>query len=111
METLSLADMIEFTETRRVKKRVLGSDHMVSDLLCYEPGQGTPEHHHVGEDEIFYVVEGKGAISVDGERIPVAAKSIVFAPAGSKHGLSADEGSRMVVMYVRSPGRPPKKKD
>ncbi|MEK9645933.1 MAG: cupin domain-containing protein [Alphaproteobacteria bacterium] len=111
MNQLSLADMIEFNEKRRVKRRVLASDRMISDLLCYEPGQGTPEHHHIGEDEVFYVVEGRGSITVDGDRIPVEDKSIVFSPEGSKHSISADEGSRLVIMYVRSAGHPPTKKD
>ena len=82
-----LKDLIEFRTERRVKTRVVTSDHMISDLLCYEPGQGTPEHHHIGEDEVFYVIEGSGTITNDGEAIDVEAKSVVFSPAESRRAV------------------------
>lgn len=109
MISQDLKDLIEFRTERRVKTRVVTSDHMISDLLCYEPGQGTPEHHHIGEDEVFYVIEGSGTITNDGEAIAVDEKSVVFSPAESKHAIAADRGDRLVVLYVRSPGRPKKK--
>jgi quercetin dioxygenase-like cupin family protein len=94
---MSLDDLIEFDADRRVRKRLILSERIEAELVCYEPGQGTVEHHHVGQDEIFYVVEGRGTFEVDGEAIPVAPKSIVFAPAQAKHSIQCADDSRLVL--------------
>lgn len=104
METVKLDDVIEFDAKRRVRKRLIMADHIESELVCYEPGQGTVEHHHVGQDEIFYVVEGNGTITVDGEARPVSAGSLIFAPAESKHSVETGD-NRMVMMFFKGPGR------
>jgi quercetin dioxygenase-like cupin family protein len=109
MKHLSVDDAIDYRERQRTKQRVIITETMTSELLCYEPGQGTVAHHHVDEDEAFLVLEGRGTISVDDENFAVEKHSLVFAPVGSKHGLQADRDSRMSVIYFRSPGRAAKK--
>jgi mannose-6-phosphate isomerase-like protein (cupin superfamily) len=102
---LSIGDLIEFPEARRIKKRLILTETMTSELLCYEPGQGTAVHHHVKEDEVFYCIESRGTISVDDEVYQVKANELVFAPVTSHHGIQAADDSRFVVIYFRSPGR------
>ena len=102
---LSIGDLTEFREARRIKKRLILTENMSSELLCYEPGQGTAVHHHVKEDEVFYCIEGSGTISVDDEVYEVTANLLVFAPVTSHHGIQAANDSRFVVIYFRSPGR------
>lgn len=110
METLSLDDMIEFNTDRRIRKRLIIADRIESELVCYEPGQGTVEHHHVEQDEIFYVVEGKGNFVVDGETVPVATGSMLLAPADSKHAIETSDDSRLVVIFFKAPGRGSRKR-
>ena len=102
---LSIGELTEFREARRIKKRLILTENMSSELLCYEPGQGTAVHHHVKEDEVFYCIEGSGTISVDDEVYEVTANQLVFAPVTSHHGIQAADDSRFVVIYFRSPGR------
>ena len=102
---LSIGDLTEFRGARRIKKRLILTENLTSELLCYEPGQGTAEHHHVREDEVFYCIEGRGTISVDDDTYEVSANELVFAPVTSHHGLQAADDSRFVVIYFRSPGR------
>ncbi len=102
---LSIKDLTEFREARRIKKRLILTENMTSELLCYEPGQGTAVHHHVKEDEVFYCIEGRGTISVDDDVYQVSANELVFAPVTSRHGIQAADDSRLVVIYFRSPGR------
>lgn len=103
--SLSISDLIEFDGDKRIKKKVLYTERMVSDLLCYEPGQGTVVHHHLTDDEAFYVIEGRGTITVGDTAHTVGPTSIVFAPMGEEHGIQADEDSRLVIIYFRAPGR------
>ena len=105
MNSLSIGDLIEFDADRRIKKKILYTDRMVSDLLCYEPGQGTVTHHHLTDDEAFYVIDGRGTITVGGETHAVGPTSLVFAPMGEEHGIQAADDSRLVIIYFRAPGR------
>ena len=105
MNALSIRDLIEFDTDRRIKKKILYTESVVSDLQCYEPGQGTVIHHHNTDDEAFYVIEGRGTVSVDEEVYEVGPTSLVFAPMGKEHGIEAASDSRLVIIYFRSPGR------
>lgn len=110
METLSLDNLIEFDSERRIRKRLIISDLIESELVCYEPGQSTVEHHHVGQDEIFYIVDGRGTFTVDGEIIEVSTGSMILAPAESKHAIQCAEDSRLVVVFFKAPGRGARKR-
>ena len=105
LNSLIIGDHIEFDTVRRIKKKILYTERMVSDLLCYEPGQGTVVHHHNTDDEAFYVIEGRGTITVGGEVHDVEPTSLVFAPMGEEHGIEAAKDSRLVIIYFRAPGR------
>ncbi len=108
MEHAKIGEMVEYSDAKRIRKRVFLSDDLVSELVCYEPAQGTPVHHHPRQDEIFYVIEGRGTMSVGEEVIEVAAGSAVFVPATEPHGVTAADDSRLVLMFFKAPGRPPK---
>lgn len=109
MQTLALGDLIEFAAEKRIRKRLIMADRIEAELVCYAPGQATIEHHHVGQDEIFYIVEGSGKITVDGETTRVGAGSMVLAPAESKHSVRSDPDSNMVMMFFKAPGRAARK--
>jgi len=107
VESLSTADLVEFSEERRVRKMMVQSASVVSELVCYEPGQLTKPHVHPNQDEIFFCVEGRGAITfADRDDIPIAQGSIVFVPAGVRHGVATVRDSRLVLMFTKGPGVP-----
>ena len=103
MQHLRVEDLKEFSKDKRIRKKLLGSEKIAAEFLCYEPGQGTPIHHHPKQDEFFYVLEGRGTITVGGEGVVVGPTSLVLVPAQVPHGLSADRDSRLVVMFVKAP--------
>jgi oxalate decarboxylase/phosphoglucose isomerase-like protein (cupin superfamily) len=65
MQHVSIDDLKEFATDKRIRKKVASSDKIVAEMVCYTPGQVTPNHIHPKQDEIFYVVEGNGAMIVD----------------------------------------------
>ena len=105
METLNILDKVAFDDKRQTRQRLIMSDRIEMEMVCYEPGQHTIEHHHVGQDEIFIIMEGRGSITVDGETTQVEPGSAVFAPADSKHSVKPNDDSRMVMVFVKAPGR------
>jgi quercetin dioxygenase-like cupin family protein len=104
MEVLNVNEVKEFSKGKRVRKKLLGSDKLVAEFLCYEPGQSTPQHPHPKQDELFYVIEGRGVFIIDDKEIPVEESSLVLVPERVKHGISADKDSRLVVMFIKAPG-------
>ncbi len=109
VEAVHTGDLIEYSPDRQVRKKMMQSKTVVTELVCYEPGQFTKPHIHPVQDEIFFCVEGTGAITFtddDKEDIPISRGSVVFVPAGVRHGVATDEGSRLVLMFTKGPGLP-----
>jgi quercetin dioxygenase-like cupin family protein len=105
VELHEIADLSEFSGERRVRKKLVQSKGTVCELVCYEPGQNTVIHPHPAQDEIFYIIEGKGLITFnDRDNIPVKSGSLVFIPAGTPHGIDTNDSDRLVVMFTKGPG-------
>ena len=67
---------------------------------------GIPVHLHVSEDEILYIVSGKGSAIVGEDRreVPVETGTVIYVPTGEWHGLrNADPSHRMEVLVVTTP--------
>lgn len=110
MDVVKLTDEIEFDPERRVRKALFKSPGVIAEMVCYEPGQDTVPHHHPKQDEIFYVVEGRGKILIEDQEIAVEPTSMVFVPAMKRHSVVADPDSRLVIIFVKNapPPRRPK---
>lgn len=106
MEHMEIRQQLEFSAAKQIRKKLIASEHLVAELVCYEPGQATSAHLHPGQDEIFYVIEGGGTILVDEVEVPVFAGSIMLVPAGARHGVRADAEVRLALMFVKGPGSP-----
>lgn len=104
MQTFSLTDMIEFADRRRVRKAILSEELLEAELVCYEPGQGTREHFHRDQEELYYIIEGRGSITIGGETSQVEAGDLIFSPADTPHSIEVGD-ERMVMFFVKGPGR------
>lgn len=105
MQTVSVTDMIEFADKRRVRKKLLSEPMLESELVCYAPGQGTQEHFHKLQEEIYYIIEGSGSITIGDETTRVKAGDMIFSPADTPHSISTGS-ERMVMIFIKGPGRP-----
>ena len=105
MEHQKLDELIAFDPVNKIRKRVFIKDKLEMELVCYSPGHSTVEHHHAGQDEIFMILEGSGTITIGDEAVRVGPGSLVYAPADIKHAVQPDAEGRMVMMFVKAPGR------
>ena len=103
MEHLRIEQLLEFSTAKRIRKKLCGSEKIVAELLCYEPGQATPLHQHPQQDEVFYVLEGNGKIFI-GEEEDINPGSLIFVPAQTRHGMTAANNSRLVILFFKAPG-------
>ena len=99
---VQLNNMIEFSPNRRIRKSVVRSKDVMVELLCYEPGQGTPVHHHVDQDEVFYTIEGHGTLTLNGECRPLEPNQLYLVPKMIEHGLQNDKDERLIMIFFKT---------
>jgi mannose-6-phosphate isomerase-like protein (cupin superfamily) len=77
-----------------------------TQFVGYIPVVRAPDHFHK-YDEVVYVLEGEGALHVDGESAPLHAGSCVHLPAGLVHCLENVGPGEMRVLGVFRPAGSP----
>lgn len=70
-------------------------------LLLYKPGQTTPDHKHSNIDEVFYVVSGRGTITINGEVVEISSEDIIFSPCNEQHGFENTSDENLVVLQIK----------
>ena len=70
---------------------------LAEELLL--PGQAVTPHRHHEIEEIYYVVEGRGVMTVGDERQEVAAGDAIYVPRGQRHTL-ANTGSEPIKLLL-----------
>jgi mannose-6-phosphate isomerase-like protein (cupin superfamily) len=66
-------------------------------LVAPEPDRQQPHE----DDEVYVVLEGSGALEVEGESVPVQEGSAVFVEAGADHRFTAYEQLAVLVIFER----------
>ena len=86
-----------YSSEQRVATHLFQSDPLTVILIGFEPGQSVPEHP--GPAGAFYVVDGEGWISIDGERQEIRAGAVAIAPQGARRGIEAQ--TRLTLLVSR----------
>ncbi len=63
------------------------------------PGVSIGDHRHEDTEEYYYVIDGEGTMTLDGDPVPVAAGDITAVYPGGVHGLK-NTGSRDLDIIV-----------
>jgi quercetin dioxygenase-like cupin family protein len=71
-------------------------------LLCFEPGQSVAPHIHPKSDEFFFVVEGKGRITIGREKQDAQSGCIIRVAAGVTHRWN-NGAYRLILLSVLIP--------
>jgi mannose-6-phosphate isomerase-like protein (cupin superfamily) len=67
------------------------------------PGASVGRHHHVWTEEVYYILEGSGVMTVGDETRAVGAGDAVFIPSGQAHTLENTGPSPMTLLLVCGP--------
>lgn len=67
------------------------------------PGHAVTVHFHCATEEIYYVLEGSGVMTIGDESEPVALGDAIFIPTGSVHSLRNTGSSDMRIILVCGP--------
>lgn len=101
MNIVKAESLATFSSDKYAKIPINGTEGLLR-LLCFESGQGVPMHKHPKGDEYFYVIEGKGKITIGGEEAEAGPGSIIKAPAGVPHQWK-NGGQRLVLLSILIP--------
>jgi mannose-6-phosphate isomerase-like protein (cupin superfamily) len=78
----------------------LASEKLSVGLAVWPAGAADRQQPH-REDEVYYVIGGRGAITVGGENRAVKAGSLVFVAAGVEHRFhDIEEDLRVLVFWA-----------
>jgi mannose-6-phosphate isomerase-like protein (cupin superfamily) len=89
------------TAADRYAPEVLRSD-LLSVGLYLVPAGGVDDQTPHDEDEVYYVVSGRGTIHVEGDEHPVKPGSILFVPAKAVHHFH-DVSEELVLVVFWAP--------
>lgn len=102
MKKINVDALLDFSAEKSVRKALAHEGSKLdTGLLLYAPGQSTPEHTHIDMDEVFYVVEGEGILTINGEEFTLQAKDIILSPRGEGHGFFNKSLRNLVVLQVK----------
>ncbi|MDP9232830.1 MAG: cupin domain-containing protein [Actinomycetota bacterium] len=74
------------------------------ELAVYVLVAPEPDRQHPHEnDEVYVVLEGNGALDVEGERVELRERHAVFVPAGAEHRFVGYEHLSVLVIFERRP--------
>ena len=88
-------------EAQRPYLEFLRVPALSAGLYVLPAGGADPQQPHT-EDEVYYIISGRGAIHVEGESRPVEAGSVVFVKAGDEHRFH-DIAEELVILVFFAP--------
>lgn len=103
MEFKDVIAQAAFAPEKMQKINLFETRNFFCDVYCLEPGQEQKVHAHKIEDKIYFVLDGTGSFTVDEETKELGKNQIIFAPAGSAHGVRNTSESRLSLLVFMTP--------
>jgi quercetin dioxygenase-like cupin family protein len=91
----------QFASDKRVRKPLFNTGQLISEMVCYEPGQSTVPHQHPRQDEMFLVLEGCVNMNVGGVEYVMPAGSALSLKSGILHDVRNLGTERSVIVFVK----------
>lgn len=92
----------------RLWKKLIGPENsgcknLIFGVVSFPPGSNPGTHVHQGEEEIIYVLSGRGETNVAGKIYPLEPGVGVFTEPGVEHGVKTLGNEPLVLVSVFSP--------
>lgn len=66
-----------------------------------EPHATIGYHQHTGNEEVYYIVEGRGKMTLNGNEVEVEPGDAIITQSGDSHGLSNTSDSEMRILVFQ----------
>lgn len=77
-----------------------GSQQFSTGLFWVRPGTRGHEDHHPGQEEVYYIFQGKGEVVIEGKPHVIQAGDMVFIPDGLNHYLTNEGPETLGLCWV-----------
>jgi len=81
----------------------VGTDKLDFRISHYQPMAYVEEHTHKVQEQVYYVLEGEGLLTLDGEEVLMRPHDYVWVPPGVVHGFTACGVSPLVFFVLTAP--------
>ena len=99
MELIDIYDLKEGCDSGLIKKIPIITDQVMVTVLYVGPRHEIPFHIHSNYDEVHYVTEGSGEITIEGMGRLVKEGNLILVPRGKKHRFRGGEnGSSLLTI-------------
>ena len=102
-EVIRPADHAPWQTARMGKSTIFESPRLLVGLNAFEPGQEHRLHAHSGMDKVYHVLAGRGVFLLEGREEPMAAGTLLIAPAEVPHGIRNTGTDRLLVLAILAP--------
>lgn len=103
MEIKDVLAVAQFSPDKMQKINLFETRNFFCDVYCLEPGQEQKVHAHKDEDKLYFVLDGRGTFIVDDEAQELGEDQIIFAPAGSNHGVKNTSEAQLKLLVFMTP--------
>jgi len=110
MQKIVLSDKIEFQKVdwgltkNLIGPASTGSKKIKVNITEYLPGYTHKLHVHPTQEEVIYVLSGKGVSETNEGKREISPGSVVFVPAGVPHATSnASDSESLRAIIIKSP--------
>ncbi len=98
MERIDLTERASFSEQFAPQILKVSPNYKIP-LICMQPGQEIPPHQ--SGTGVFYIVSGKGVMTVDGQEIEVQAGNMILIDEEESRGIRATETMMAFAVHIR----------
>jgi mannose-6-phosphate isomerase-like protein (cupin superfamily) len=71
------------------------------DYVIVPPGTTIGIHTHRNNEELYFIVKGKGKMYLQDDERPVKEGDVIVNPVGGKHGLTNDSENDMMIFIIQ----------
>ena len=86
-----------------VRPEVCGAARVDFRISCYQPMACVQEHVHQVQEQVYYVTEGEGLLTLDDRKVLMRKDDYVFVPPGVRHSFTNHGTGPLVFFVVTTP--------
>ena len=100
-EAVRLKEQIQYAEGSVVSKTLHDRKAGTLTLFAFSEGQGLSEHT-APFDALVQILDGEGALIIDGRQVRAGEGDLVLMPANVPHALHAEKAFKMLLTMIRA---------
>ncbi len=108
--------MMDFSESNDEVQNLIGErlhgymnhqktqfNRLSAGIVRFFPGNCQEKHFHLSEEQLLYVIQGEGIQIIDGKKISIKEKSIIYCPPYSEHEIINTGKVDLVILITYVP--------